>query len=278
MVRNYVKKLPDVKYSETDIKKAIETMKTDKITIKEAAIKFGIPYHTLYCRVIGKRGQKRTGRGTITVFTSQEETELADGIKTMEKWGFGLSRKEVLKIVQKYVIENDIKTPFNHRMPGEDWFRNFKERNRLSLKKAQSVEFSRRKALDPFLIYGYFDTLEECFEKMQYSPENVWNLDETSVCTDPSKTKVLGEKNAACSRTIGGSGKENMTVLFACNAAGGKAPPMIIFRGINVWDEWMADSKLEFPNTVYAATKKGWIQTCFRKFYDQAFYSADIKF
>jgi hypothetical protein len=40
----------------------------------------------------------------------------------MEKWGFGLSKKEVLETIGRYVNENKIPTPFRGAVPGDDFF------------------------------------------------------------------------------------------------------------------------------------------------------------
>lgn len=85
---------------------------------------------------------------------------MANGLKTLEKWVFVLSRKEVLFIVAEYVTKNDIKTPFNNNMPGADWFISFKLRHKLSIKKPQAVEYSRKKITDPFVTNEYFNILQ----------------------------------------------------------------------------------------------------------------------
>lgn len=68
--------------------------------------RYEIPYAILYSRVKGTREK-------IT-------TKLVNGIKCLNKWGFGLSRKEILEVVGSYVNENQIKSNFNNGMPGED--------------------------------------------------------------------------------------------------------------------------------------------------------------
>lgn len=80
-------------------------------------------------------------------------------------------------------------------------------------------------------------------------PEQIWNLDETNFCLDPSKTKVVGKRGAPSSRTTGSSGKENITVLMAVNAAGFKAPPCIVFKGNHIWNSWVAPPTECFPGT-----------------------------
>lgn len=88
---------------------------------------------------------------------------------------------------------------------------------------------------------------------------NLWNLDETSFCLDPSKTKVVGVKGCASSRTVSGPGRENITVLFAASAHGNKLTKPIIFKEKNMWDRWVQLAG-DYPNTAYAATQNGWIE------------------
>lgn len=70
------------------------------------------------------------------------------------------SLSKVLFIVAEYVTKNNIKAPFKNNMPGADWFINFKQRHKLSIKKHQAVEYSRKKMTDPFGVNEYFNLLE----------------------------------------------------------------------------------------------------------------------
>lgn len=76
-------------------------------------------------------------------------------------------------------------------MPGQDWFLQFKNRHHLSIKIAQAVEFSRRKVLDPFIIYRYFDVSTECLDNGKYMPEQIWNLDKRVYRLIPQNQKLL---------------------------------------------------------------------------------------
>lgn len=66
-------------------------------------------------------------------------------------------------------------------------------------------------------------------------------MNETSLCMDPSKTKVVSEKGKPSTRVISGPGRENITILATVNATGKKVPPLIIFKGKFVWDQWVAN-------------------------------------
>ena len=60
---------------------------------------------------------------------------LANSLKTMIKIGFGLSRSEVLDVVQSYVKRNKIPNPFKGGRLGQDWLLGFKKRHNLSILK-----------------------------------------------------------------------------------------------------------------------------------------------
>lgn len=93
------------------------------------------------------------------------------------------------------------------------------------------------------------------------NPRRIWNLDETSVALDPSKTKVVGAIGQPSTRTTAGSGKENITVLATVNAAGEKLNPLIVFKGKNVYEEWMLKEKTNFDFEIaYAASNRGWME------------------
>lgn len=190
----------------------------------------------------------------------------------MEKFGFGLTRKELLETVGQYVAANGIQNPFKSGVPGEDWFLSFKKRHNLSIKKPQPVEYARKQACSPNVIYPYFNLLEETINDLDLGdkPSHIWNVDETSFSKDPSKSKVVGCKGFTSTRTIASPGKDNTTVLLGCNALGEKTPPMIIYKGKNVWDEWTTDEG--YPGTAYAATSNGWMETAvFEAFFEKVF-------
>lgn len=91
--------------------------------------------------------------------------------------------------------------------------------------------------------------------------ELVWNLDETNLCIIPTRVKVVGKRNLLCSKTTSGWCQENTTVLFTCNAKEEKVPPLNFFKGINLWDAWLANACCEYPGTNFASNKKNWMYT-----------------
>lgn len=55
---------------------------------------------------------------------------------------------------------------------------------------------------------NYFNLLKSTLDDLQLHnlPAQTWNLDETSLSIEPSKTKVVGGKGAVCSRVTSGPG------------------------------------------------------------------------
>ena len=52
-----------------------------------------------------------------------------------------------------------------------------------------------------------------------------------------------------------GAGRENITVLSVCSAAGAVLDPIIIFKGKNMHYSWYGDKAL--PNTYYGKSENG---------------------
>lgn len=272
MVRKYTRKTTS-KYSKETLGVAAAAVRDKRMTLVESARFYGIPKTTVFRHVSGSSGIKSSSGGRSTAIPLEVESRMASNIKTMEKWGYGLSKKEIIFAMEQYLKNNSIKTPFKDNVPGDDYFLNFKRRHGLSQKKPQSVEVARKRAADPFVISHYFELLQEVTHNVP--PERIYNIDESSFCLDPSRVKVVGEKGKAAHRVTAGPGRENFTVLMGGSASGNKLPPLIIFKGKSIWDSWMAKTDEEFSGITYAATENGWMNSeTFSNYFQRSFLPA----
>lgn len=270
MVRNY-KRIKEKGYTEFQLKQAVEDVKSGRMTSSQAAQVYGIPRTTINTRLYCFH--EKAGRPTV--FSSEFEERVAHNLHIMEKQGFPLTRKEASILISEYVRQNGIITPFKHDIPGKDWFHAFQQRNNLSIKKPQNVEIARRKACDPFIVYGYFEMLERVVDELDLKdkPKQIYNLDETSICNDPSKGKIIGQKGYKATRTTSGPGRNNTTILLAANACGDKIPPLIVFQGKYLWTQWLYAN--ENVKTAYAVSDKGWMETTiFERYMRETFVPA----
>lgn len=253
-------------YSRDVLEKAVEDVKNGNRTTREAARFYEIPRSTLRHYVNGTRGrgtvsQNGVGGGGAIALPREYENQLAQCLRTLEKWGFGLSRDEVMDMVQKFVKLNDLKSRFKDGRPGPDWFVNFRQRHNLSIKKPQGVEYVRMSQVNPYVVNGFFDLLEKTIQEngLTNKPHLIFNCDETSFSHDPSKTKVVGGKGQKCTRTISSAGRENTSVLMAASAAGDKHPILCVFKGKNIMESWIDTTSDQ--RTGYAASKSGWMDS-----------------
>jgi hypothetical protein len=123
MVRVYKRKSNRAtSYSRDLLLTVVADIQRGVITTTQASKLHNIPITTIRDRIKKRRGLKSLSLGRRTALSSEDEIRLANCIRTMEKWGFGLSRREVIEAVKIFVETNNIKTPFKNNIPGEDWF------------------------------------------------------------------------------------------------------------------------------------------------------------
>ena len=144
--------------------------------------------------------------------------------------------------------------------PGKDWLRSFMERRNLSTKKANMISAARKSATsNPFIVNDFYDVIEKIIIDHKLNPKQVWNCDESGFPTDPSKSKVISPRGEVAYKITWGAGRENISTLAACNAAGRALDPLIIFAGKHFQSTWKGEKPL--PNTMYGISSNGWMTT-----------------
>jgi hypothetical protein len=197
--------------------------------------------------------------------------ELATIIKVSAANGFGFTTDEAKEFVGGYVrrqwMETNEVAHYLHlhcqfgedKVPGKDWLAKFMKTHHLSLQKPGTLEKTRKLAeANPFLIYEFYDFLEQVAKELQLSdrPECVWNLDESPFWLDPKSGKVMAEIGVKTQRITAGPGRSCLTVM-GCVAANGVAhPPLFIFEGKNLYANWKGTSEDVPPGTTYACSGK----------------------
>lgn len=208
MPRNYVPKQKI--YSDLGLQKAVEKIQNGELSYREAECKYNIDKSLLWRRVHNYNTSKQ-GRKTVL---SKKEEDLAEKIKIMAKWGWALTRTEIKEIVHTYICQNNIKNNFKDNYPGKDWLQLFFNRNGLVGKKMEQLEKSRRQATsDPFIIYNFYEILEETLTALDLNdkPHLIFNLDETSFSSDPTRIKGVAGKGQKAHRII------QVIILFVKN-------------------------------------------------------------
>ena len=107
-----------------------------------------------------------------------------------------LSKDKVLDLVSKYLKENNIKAAkFKDGCPGPDWLKLFMKQNKLSFKRANMISAACKSTTSiPFIIYDFYDQLDEIVIKHNLIPKQIWNCDKSGFPIDPEKCKVVSVK------------------------------------------------------------------------------------
>ena len=79
-----------------------------------------------------RKPPKHKSAGAPRCLSDKDEETIAMCVRLMGKWGFGVSRLELLDLVQQYVLSNGIPTRFKDGKPGEDWYLGFMTRQTVT--------------------------------------------------------------------------------------------------------------------------------------------------
>lgn len=118
------------KWTDHDLKRAIEKVTHENIPLSRASKICGIPRRTLRDYIAKNLFHKRS-MGRKPVLNAQQEEELVQSIYRLCSLGYKLSANEICSAVYKYCEVHGIKTPFNGEKSsaGKDWLYGFLKRH-----------------------------------------------------------------------------------------------------------------------------------------------------
>ena len=122
---------------------------------------------------------------------------------------------------------------------------------------------------NPFVIYDFYEQLEEIVKTKNLTGKQIWNCDESGFPNDPLKCKVVSVKGQTAYKVTCGARRQNITTLAVCSAAGEVLDPLIVFTGKNLQSTWRGANAL--PNTFYGISDTGWMTS-------DVFFSWFVKF
>ncbi|VDI81895.1 Hypothetical predicted protein [Mytilus galloprovincialis] len=184
-------------YTDENFIKAIDGIKSGRVSQRKAASLYSIPQATLSDHM----------RGRV---------------------------KDNTPVGRKPVIPIEIEKNKSNNTPGKDWWYGFKGRNpTVTLRSPEKLTSIRARALNSVKVGEYFLDLKKEMNRLGLNdkPELVWNMDEKGVPLEHTPSKVVAAKS---SRTIPGrvSNTRERNTIFGCiNARGDRMPPLIIVKG-----------------------------------------------
>jgi len=183
--------------------KAISAVLKKEMGFKKAAQQFAVPKTTLE-RYVKKKKENpdfvidKTSGKYKCVFNEQQELELVDYLKSMEKRLFGLTMLDFRKLAFQLAEINGCSHRFNQtdRMAGQDWMNSFLLRHPdLSLRKPEATSGARAMGFNKVAYTQFFNLLTGCIDKYKLNANRIYNCDETGITVNPKgQSKVLATK------------------------------------------------------------------------------------
>lgn len=204
-------------YSLDTLQNAVEEVKNGKISLRKAAIKYGVPRQTIKNSVNNGILYKTGG---VTALSKEIELELVEILKIAADWGYPLEQSDLRQMVKKFLDENNVKVAkFVDNLPGTEWFAGFKERHGsvISMKTSQNVKRGRSQVSSK-QVNEYFDRLEMSLKDV--SSDNIINYDETNITDDPGSVKVICRRSAKHADRVIDTSKTSTSVMFSGTASG----------------------------------------------------------
>lgn len=277
MVRKYKSKNAYLQWSEEAMARAKNSVLNGHLGMRAASSHFKVPYTTLQRRIKESRLRTairndpnnaqippiRKSIGHPTIFSTEQESELVDRLKSLSSRGFGHSSMSVRRAVYMFAKLKNINTSWSDetKMAGKDWFHSFMNRHKhsISLRKPEGLSKARAMGLNKEAVNNFYDILNGVCIKLdlQDQPHIIYNVDESGFPMNNMPLKVVSEKGKSEVASLTSLERgENVTAVVCCSASGVFIPPFIIFKGKRMREEFKHGMP---PGSQVAMSESGYI-------------------
>jgi hypothetical protein len=152
----------------------------------------------------------------------------------LNKMFYGVSFKSLQILLFQFAERNKIAHNFNKATgtAGKDFIISFMKRHNLSLRTPRKTSVARTMGFNRQQINLFFDNLQAAYDKYKFSPNAIFNMDETGLQTVPAKLPKIvsdrGQKEVA--KNVSAEQGQTVTVVCCLNASGGYIPPFFIYK------------------------------------------------
>lgn len=240
MVRQYKRTTNRGTFCREDMLSAVDDVISKGISLRKAASEHKVNYKT-YVQLKRKDGIPEDHTfgylKTRQVFTKEMESELVDYLTAASKIFHGLTMVELRELAYELAAANNVAMPEvwrENEKAGVDWARGFMDRHRadISLRCPEATSLQRMSSFNRHNVNTFYDNLEVEMTNKGFTPENVWNIDETGVTTVQAPTKQIAKKGE---RRVGAVvAQERGTLVTVCcgiSASGNHIPHFWFFQG-----------------------------------------------
>ncbi|TLS20308.1 uncharacterized protein PpBr36_11424 [Pyricularia pennisetigena] len=241
------------RYDENDMAAAIADV-AQGVPVLRAAKKWHVPRSTLRGRLTGTTPRFITNTSFQKLSVSQE-TALETWVLGQEALGYPPTHSEIRHIAEKVLLASGQPPTL-----GIKWVQKF-------LRRYPSLKVHRPRKIDSARIHGATtEVIRKWWPRLQnpttsaIKPENRWNMDETGIMAGQGSNGLVIGSNFTRSIQRKQPGLREWTSFIECISATGKSlPPLCIFRGKTVQQQWFPSNELQrFEGWKFTATPNGW--------------------
>ncbi|XP_026315200.1 uncharacterized protein LOC113226693 [Hyposmocoma kahamanoa] len=231
--------------------------------IKTTANKYNIPRSNLQ-RYLKQEFVKDNASRFVSsqIFTTEEEEKLVDYMMVSSKLHYGLTKLQARKLAYDYAVATKkTNIPDNwikNEIASKDWIRGFLRRqSQLSIRTTEATSLSRATSFNKTNVGDFFTNLRAVYERHQFGPESIYNIDETGLTTvqrtrrviAPKGTKQVGQATSAERGSL-------VTVCCGVNALGNFVPPYFIFPRVHFKSYMLHDAPIGSDGSTHPS---GWM-------------------
>lgn len=253
------------KWSEGDMKSALEAVRQTTMGLNEAARNFNVPKATLQRHLKGFNKRSKDGKnqlGRSQDLPDDIENDLVSHIMTMESRFYGLTRSSLLKLAYQIAMQNNVKTRFSNekQAAGKEWLRGFLNRhNEVALRIPEATSLARAAGFNRQRVSQFYELLQKIVVDEKMSACRIYNMDETGFTAVQKPQKVFAKKGKHQVGAITSSERgRNVTFVCCVSAAGTYIPPMVIYPRKRLQPELTAGAP---PGSIFHCQENGWINT-----------------
>ncbi|XP_047122364.1 uncharacterized protein LOC105844113 [Hydra vulgaris] len=256
---------------------AVENVLNKTLSERKAVEIFGVKRSTLKRRIkearLSQNGLNKLqcvpySNSSMKIFSVTEEQELVQYCLVSAKMGYGLSPIKLRALTFEYALKLEKKCPHSRRgsakpwetnkHAGVDWFRAFLSCHpELVIRKPEATSIGRMSAFNKYNVNLFYNNLQSLLIKYKFSPNDIWNVDETGVTTVQVPEHVLAKRGERQVASVTSAERGILvTMCNAVNASGSSITPFYIFPRVHFKDFFLRNS---IPGSVGTANKSGWM-------------------
>ncbi|XP_039304738.1 uncharacterized protein LOC105194808 isoform X2 [Solenopsis invicta] len=160
---------------------AINSVKSNKLSVRKASILFHVPGNTLQRLVDTDLPLKEcvNVRGRKPLMPPEIEAQLVDYLLILENRFFGITINDVRMMTYQLAIRNNLKYPFGRKEKvGRAWFNRFIGRHsNLIIHKSSDDTSNFKTGFNKETVSAFFKILGNVYEEQNYNADRIFNVD-----------------------------------------------------------------------------------------------------